>query len=353
MKGILVEVTSTGTNQYSYSAFRYNWAVNTGGTAVTGIPAQVTTDGATPTPNTIPTGSGTLTKTMSGTTITNLAINGTFPPTATLNDAGVVLTAGVDTVIVNAVRTALSTANNYHYAFTGSVSTPSLADSTKVVTASLDTGSYFDSDETNVATTGSQVLAAKIVGTIKTTATQFAGTFDLSAPSFDGDGQNRQFTKVSFNGDISNLTGANVGKFLTGKLDMNLTNYASFHSFQPVSATNYRQGTFTFVGTLQAPLRPLMTVTLNGNTTGPTTGTATMKYSYGLDVEVNGSTTTDSASVAKPVLTLTNQNGVQIVLDTTAYTGPVTVPTISGTTVWGNIAGGVVNYSDGATESFN
>jgi hypothetical protein len=44
---------------------------------------------------------------------------------------------------------------------------------------------------------------------------------------------------------------------------------------------------------------------------------------------------------------------VVIVLDTTAYTGPVTVPSISGATVHGNLGAGVVTYSDGITESFN
>jgi hypothetical protein len=132
-----------------------------------------------------------------------------------------------------------------------------------------------------------------------------------------------------------------------------VNNYNLYHSTTGDTLTNYAHGVATFTGTLQAPLRPLMTVTTTLTKTGPTTSTATMKYSYGLDVEVNGTTSVDSASLNKPVLTLTNQNGVQIVLDTTAYTGPVTVPGVSGTSVWGNIAAGVVNYSDGVTESFN
>ena len=57
------------------------------------------------------------------------------------------------------------------------------------------------------------------------------------------------------------------------------------------------------------------------------------------------------------MLTLTNQNGVKIVLDTTAYTGPVTVPgtvdPLAPGGVMGNISAGVVTYYDGVTESFN
>jgi hypothetical protein len=262
-------------------------------------------------------------------------------------------------VVVNSVRTALAAANTYHYTLNGTISTSKLAagttgavDSSKLVTMSFDTGSYFDLDESNLVT-GKKALIAKIIGTVQTLATKFTGTFDLSAPSADADGLNYSATHVVFNGGMSNLTGANVGQILTGKVDVVVNNYNLYHSTTGDTLTNYAQGVATFTGTLQAPLRPLMTVTTTLTKTGPTTSTATMKYSYGLDVEVNGTTSVDTASLNKPVLTLTNQNGVQIVLDTTTYTGPVTVPGVSGTTVWGNISAGVVNYSDGVTESFN
>jgi hypothetical protein len=356
IKGVLFQLTSTGTNAYSYTATRYNWAVTGGGTAVTGVPSLVTTDTV---GNTMPTGSGTVSKATSGTTITSLTVNGSFPPSATLNGLGQVLTTGVDNVVVNSVRTALAAANTYHYTLNGTISTSKLAagttgavDSSKLVTMSFDTGSYFDLDESNLVT-GKKALIAKIIGTVQTLATKFTGTFDLSAPSADADGLNYSATHVVFNGGMSNLTGANVGQILTGKVDVVVNNYNLYHSTTGDTLTNYAQGVATFTGTLQAPLRPLMTVTTTLTKTGPTTSTATMKYSYGLDVEVNGTTSVDTASLNKPVLTLTNQNGVQIVLDTTTYTGPVTVPGVSGTTVWGNISAGVVNYSDGVTESFN
>ena len=365
IKGILFELTAgTGTNAYNFSATRYNWAVNPGGTAFSAsAPTVVNTDlfG-----NTMPVGNGTVSKTTSGTTITSLAVNGSFPPSATLNDAGQQLTTGVDTVVVNSVRTALAAANTYHYTLDGSISTKKLdgtvltgaTDPTKVVTLSFDAGSYLDLDETNL-TTGKKALAAKIIGTVQTLATKFSGTFDLSAPASDADGLNYTPTKVVFNGSISNLTGTNVGQILTGKLDMAINNYSTqYHSLLPESSTNYKQLVATFTGTLQAPLRPLMSVTTTISNTGPSTGTATMKYSYGLDVEVNGSTSYDNTiGAAKPVLTLTNQNGVKVVLDTTAYTGPVTVPgtvdPLAPGGVMGNISAGVVTYYDGVTESFN
>jgi hypothetical protein len=362
IKGVLFELTAgTGTNAYIYTAKRYNWAVS-GGTTVTGSPILVSTDNALPA-NPMPVGNGTVSKTTSGTTITSLAVNGSFPPSATLDGLGQQLTTGVDNLVVNSVRTALAAANTYHYTLDGSVSTSKLAagtsgavDSTKLVTMSFDAGSYIDLDETNSATTGKKALIAKIVGTVQTLATKFTGTFDLTAPASDADGLNYTPTKVVFNGSVSNLTGSvNAGQILTGKLDMSINNYSTqYHSLQPESSTNYKQLVATFTGTLQAPLRPLMTVTTTISNSGPSTGTATMKYSYGLDVEVNGSTSYDNTiGAAKPVLTLTNQNGVVIVLDTTAYTGPVTVPSISGTTVHGNLGAGVVTFSDGVTESFN
>ena len=364
LRYIVFEVTSTGANQYSYKTYRYNWAITFTGQGqpqFSGYPTLVTQDTV---GNKMPSGAGTFSKTTSGSQITGLTMNGTFTPSATLYDEGKVLTTGVDTLSVSAVRTALTAANNYRYAFSGSVSTSKLlpgttgaTDPTKVVTESFDPGSYFDADETNMATTGGKVLVAKFIGTVQTLATKFTGSFDLSAPGVDADGLNYAPTRVVFNGSISNLSGANVGQFLTGKLDMAMNSYGSYRSTQPETALNYAHIVATFTGTLQAPSRPLLTLTTTATKTGPTTSTATLKYSYGLDVEVNGTTSQDSASSAPAILVLTNQNNVVVRWNNTANTGTITMPTVVDPATpqgqLGTISGGVVYYNDGTSESFN
>jgi hypothetical protein len=361
VRGIFFVVTPTpgDANSYDYQVARYNVAVSPPATvapfsrALIAPATQVTADFN---GNPIPTGNGKLTKVTSGGTITDLTMTGTFPPSATAASINEVVTTGVDTLNIRVQRTALATpANSYHYALNGYISTTTLADSTKTLTESLDTGSYVNVDETNSATTGgSKALIGKLIGTLQTAATKLTGTFDLSAPSADADGLNYIATHVVFNGSISNIAGVNQGQFITGTLDMLANGYNTYHSTTGDTASNYAHGVATLTGTLQAPGRPIMSVTTKLTKTGVTTGTATMTYKYGLDVEVNGTTTTDSASLTKPILTLVNQNGVVVVLDTTTYTGTVTVPGVTGdTTPWATIGMGVINYNDGTTESFN
>ena len=185
----------TSSNQYSYQAFRYNKTVTF---------ALNSTDpifGTSETVVSIPQGSGTLEKTVSGITQTGLAFNGTMPPSTS--------STGIDNIAISAVRTPL-TGNNYHYALSGSVSTANAANSAKVVTLSLDSGTYFDLDETP---NNEQLIAAKIVGSATTAASKFTGTFDIGAVQKDNKGANATPTAMAFTGVISDLTTGGAGQF--------------------------------------------------------------------------------------------------------------------------------------------
>jgi hypothetical protein len=246
-------------------------------------------------------------------------------------------------IAISAGRTAL-TANNFHYALSGSVSTTNLADATKVVSLSLDSGSYMDVDETNVNTTGVKPVAMKLVGTAKTTATKFTGTLDVGSFKNDADGFNYSPTSIVFNGSISDTSTGGAGEMLTGKLEAAVVDYNLYHSTQPQSGTNYPKATVTFTGTVQAPSRPALKLVVAGVKTGVSTGTITVDYSYG-SVKITGSGATGATG---NTLTLSNQDGVQVVL-TSQGAGTVTK---SGATL-ATIGNGMINYTDGVSESLN
>ncbi|NDP39865.1 MAG: hypothetical protein GZ093_14130 [Rhodoferax sp.] len=334
-KYIVYELTGTASNQYNYTATRYNRSVAEN--AYGGIAAL-----GTPTLASVPAGNGTLTKTVSGTTMTGLTINGTLPPSAT--NASNTLSTGVDTIAISAARSALTAANNFRYALSGSVATTNLADASKVVTLSLDNGSYFDSDETASATGGTKVLAVKLVGTAKTTATKFTGTLDVGAFSNNADGFDYSPTSIVFNGSISDTSTGGAGEMLTGKLEAAVADYKLYHSTQPQSGTNYQKATVTFTGTVQAPSRPALKLVVAAVKTGIATSNITVDYSYGT-VKITGSGAT---SATGNTLTLSNQDGVQVVLNSQSA-GTVTK---SGATL-ATIGNGMVNYTDGVSESLN
>lgn len=317
---VVFELTNTAAYQYNYTATRYN-----GITPVNGAPV----------------GSGTISQTVSGTTMTGVTLNGTLPPSATQT------TTGVDTVAISAARTVLTATNNYRYALSGSVSTSKLADSTKVVTLAFDSGSYIDVNETAAATTGAKLVAAKLLGTAQTAATKFTGTLDVGAFLNDMD-INYAPTSIVFDGSISDISAGGAGQILTGKLEAAVANYGQYYSRQPASSTNYLHTTLTFTGTVQAPSRPLMKMVLAVNRTGLSTGAMLLNYNYGTSISITGSGVIDNAISANNTMTLSNQDGIVLAISN----GANATVTKSGASL-ATITNGVINYIDGVTESLN
>jgi hypothetical protein len=327
IKLIVYELTAgSSTNQYNYIATRYNVPVTVSG--------GVVTPGALSVANSVPAGSGTYTATG-----TAFSLNGTMPPSHT--DVLGNLDTGVDTIALAGTRTTLST-NNYRYAFSGSVATVKTADSTKVVTLSVDAGTFLDLDESNLTTTGKRITSAKLIGTLATTATKFTGTFDLTNWSSNVNATDWRPNSVVFNGSISDTSTGGAGQLLTGKIEVAVTNAGSYNPSLPESTSNYSAGTFTFTGTVQAPSRPLLKLVVGGVRTGFNTKTATVNYSYGTK-SITGSGSSDGANPANDSMLLTNQDGIQMV----TKTGIVSK---SGTQV-ATLLNNMVSYVDGVTES--
>ena len=353
IKAMVYVITKTGANQYIYTATRYNMGVTTTPyLSFSSTDVKVVTDADS---NPVPAGGGTISTTFSGSTRTAMTINGTLPPSATGTSRNgfpnAVVTTGADTIDITATRSAL-TGNNYRYALTGSTVASKLlptvgtgVDPNKTTTVSFDSGSYFDVDETNVSTTGIKMIGTKVIGTVKTLATQFTGTLDLTAWSNDVDGLGFAPTNVNFNGKVSDITpSTGVGQILTGNLQVIANNYGQYHSTAVYSSTNFLKGTNTFTGTIQMPQRPLMSMTLGLVKSNYLGNTMTLNYTYST-TSITGSGSKDGVNSANDTMTLSNQDGIQLVTST----GKVTKAGVDLAT----IVGSQISYKDGVTQSLN
>ena len=369
IKYVFVELTNTGPNQFSYTAIRYNRDI------ATAVYPNATVNAAYKAKNALLTtsattvyqlaGSGTVSQTVANGQTTGLSINGSLPsssgtcvapnsdsttrqsPTCPLNQIEIPAT-GVDTVAINATRAALTAANNYRYTLAGSVRTNALDFDTtgKYTSLSLDTGTQLDMDETAVLTTGSKFVAATLMGTAKTAATQFTGSVTLSAFKVDSKGNNYSPTSMVFNGSMSDTSSGGAGQILTGKLEAGVSNWAAFDSMAADTPQNFAMATLTFTGTVQAPSRPLMKLVLSGTKTGVDTGTVTLNYSYAT-VSITG---TGNMTPSTSTMTLSNQDGIQLAPD--AIDKSIIRVTKAGGAL-GYIQNGSVKYVDGYTESLN
>lgn len=319
-------VTSTGANSYTYehSAVKldittdsYGNYVDFSGTAYEFTPA-------------IPHGTGTVTKTWSNGVASSYAITGTMIPFTGVT--------GLDSINISGTRTSLG-GYFYQYDLQGSVATPSTADSSKVVTIALDNGSYVVKDE-STGKSGSMLL--KMVA--QTVATKFTGTFkaDNAVLSYN-DGY--QPSHLNFKGTVADTSTGGAGEFLTGTVDANFHNLATYNRYAPESTTNYKQIAVSFTGTVQATSRPLMKLVLAGTATGPNSGTTTLNYSYGT-VSITGTGTQTNGIGA---MTLNNQAGLQIAKDSTDVNQ--TLITKAGN-VLAKFKNGVMNYVDGTSVTF-
>jgi hypothetical protein len=335
LKFVLFELTAdqAASNKYTYTATRYNKPVSFAQGSSMPIFAP---SGQNESLNNIPQGKGSLGKTVSGTTITSLTFNGTMPPST--------ISTGVDNIAISAVRTA-QTGSNYRYALAGSVSTANSTNASKVVSLSLDAGTYFDADETDV--NNIKLKAAKIVGTAQTAASKFTGTFDIGSFVKDSKGTNEIPTALVFTGAINDLSPSGAGEFLTGKLEAAITNYNAYDSNAGKSSNNFMTGTVAFTGTVQAPSRPPLKLVLAGTMTGLTTSTMTLNYSYGSGISITGSGSIDSADSSKNTMTLSNQAGIQLIVKQNAPSD-VTKAGVKLATISKNL----INYIDGVSESF-
>jgi hypothetical protein len=328
---VLFELSGSAANQYSYTATRYSRAVSVGvnGALTVGAISEIA----------LAPGSGTASMTVANGELTGSSLNGTLPQ----SNAGCIASSSncpTDKVEISFASTAL-TATSSRYSLSGSVSTVNAADPTKSVIFSIDNGSHIDLDQS------AGLTAATIIGTTQTAASKFSGTLTASSFKTNADGQDYAPTSVVFKGSISDTSSGGAGEFLTGKLEASVVDYNLYSTIQPESATNYAKVTVAFTGTVQAPGRPLIKLVLGARATGPRTGTTTANYSYGT-VSISGTGAYDTgANPETASITLSNQDGIQLVLSAASNN---IIVSKSGTTL-ATITNGVIKYVDGSSES--
>jgi hypothetical protein len=262
-----------------------------------------------------------------------------------------------ETVSLTATRTALQAANAYRYAISGSVAIFGLVspadvtvlDPNKVVTFALDQGTYVDVDETNSATTGSLPLGINFLGRAQTLATRFTGSVQANGFSNDADGRSYAPASVTAVGTFSDTSAGGAGNIFNLSLTATTSNYASYHSLQTQTSSNYIHGTLELSKcSLTLPSRPTMGLTLTATTTGPDAGTVSGKYTYdnGLSITLSGKH--DGKNPTLNSMTLINQDGVKVVFPNS---GDSTISKDS--TPLGSIKNGTIYYTDLSVESLN
>lgn len=362
--------------QYNYTATRYNIPVSTGSNGVSYGSLVLAKNALLSTSTTsvyLPVGSGTFSKTVVNDQITQLNLSGTLPPSAFTcvvptatsllayssncpADQIVIPASDVDNVAFSATRTALAPADNYHYELSGSVSTASASDPSKTTTLSFDNGSYIDAEENSV-TKENRIVAVVLIGTIQTAATKFTGRLTLSSFMNNADQKGYAPTNVVFDGSISDTPTGSASQltFLTGNLEASVADYDKYYpngipsSGAAAGATNYAKATVTFTGTIQAPSRPLLKLVLSAAQTGRKTGTTTFNYGYD-NITITGSGTFNTEQNSTAVMTLVNQDGIQLVLNHAGGKNSGIVSKSDATLA--TISQDIINYVDGYSESF-
>ncbi|MDO8456344.1 MAG: hypothetical protein Q7T07_05455 [Burkholderiaceae bacterium] len=178
--------------------------------------------------------------------------------------------------------------------------------------AKLDQGSYS-------AQNGSQEMLLKLKAS--TAGSAVSGDVKLSAFKLDASSTSYIPTLVSFAGSVERKGVS----FFEGTLTGEALNHASFKSNDPRSGANVQKVRIGFTGKVAIPTRPTLNVNLsvvNNNTGSSATSTATLggQYSQGaIVINLAGQT-----SAASNVLTLTSSEGIQLVIDKSKTSYPLT-----------------------------
>lgn len=96
-----------------------------------------------------------------------------------------------------------------------------------------------------------------------TPTAEFEGEFTVAPSVWDASGHDRMPTSASLSGALRNIAGGTTTEFLKGTLEATVSGFASFDNTQPVSATNTFTVAIGFTGTVTAPTRPTLALTIS------------------------------------------------------------------------------------------
>ncbi len=362
LKYIGYEISRTAADSYAYTAAIYTQTIDNASAHAAGLSAA-NANGGIASPNfqtyyvngiynyikasavvskdtNISPTSGTLTKVTTNGSTTKVTLKGTLPPSSSVT--------GVDTIDISGEKTTAGT-DLFKYALSGSMSSAMTATGSTDRTAkvSLETGSYVIAKE--VSGSNAELQEGTLIGTFETRDSKFSGTIVANVPMKDKNGLNPSFTKVVFDGSITDKTTAGAGTFLTGKLAVQQTNFDQFDATKDDSANNPLKGTVGFTGTIKVPEIPELKLVLTATKTGFSTTETAITYTYTdsnkVAKTISASGNSDTANPSNDTATISNQDGITI----NPKSGDITK---NGTKV-ATLTNGKVNYEDGASETFN
>lgn len=186
----------------------------------------------------------------------------------------------------------------------------------------LATGSYLQSRldaAGQAAQDGSQEILIKLKG--GTAGSTVTGDLKISAFKADASGTSYIPTLIAFNGSVQR----NGVAFFEGALTGEALNYANFNDTLPRSTSNVQTLRAGFVGKVNIPSRPILSVKLSATrndkgSSASSTDTLSGQYVQGLlTINISG-----VRNAAADVITLESTNGIKLVIDTSQTTYPLT-----------------------------
>lgn len=222
--------------------------------------------------------SGTIAQTVTGGNVTAFALNGEFPAGFATGDSALV---------------------NYKYALSSSVSRTLDAVSGDLVGGAIAASSFISKDAAGATLSTLTIKSGQLVTTpvssdaagnlvapsspravaakgylevgmsldleFATPGGAAAGVFSLSDPAWDKSLSVVAATKTSFSGTLSTIDSGVTTHFVTGTATGTLTGFPAYDATQPLSASNSYAMAAAFVGTVTAPNRPLLELSLSGS----------------------------------------------------------------------------------------
>ncbi len=258
--------------------------------------------------------SGTLTQTLAQGQVASWVLGGDFP--AGFVSAGSALANDHSTIALNVART-IDAASSDTTDASLSAGTFVSRDSNGTALATLTAkqghiGSIavgFDASGNTVAPDSpKKVGAGHVLGPFAfdlvyaTPGASVEGTISASDPVWDLSKTNYIPTKESFSGTLTTIdpvTGVRTD-FLTGTLSGNATGYSTFDATQPLSPGNFFSQAVSFVGTVTAPNRPILELTLGGSAQTTAHGYYALPATLQYRTLVNGSARTVVSIAASP-----------------------------------------------------
>ncbi|MEY3252287.1 MAG: hypothetical protein RL227_1260, partial [Pseudomonadota bacterium] len=113
-----------------------------------------------------------------------------------------------------------------------------------------------------------------------TPGAEFDGALTLDNGAWDASGTTWSPTRLVLTGSLKTITGTTAAEFLAGSFTGTFTGWGAHNATLPLSATNRYTETVSFVGSVTAPTRPRLELTVGGSKTSeqPDFTTLTLQY---------------------------------------------------------------------------